>query len=166
MNTGSVVNGHYTFDGYTSTKISLDASTGLWTMQHLTDTAFSATAAMHGLTDYPVGLRNWTVRAPNGTRTPGVVLLNFNACDDAEDFTCHNGDCVAIERRCDGYNDCEDASDELACDKIIVPATYRNDNPIPPLDPKDELANVYISVRVLLVLDIKEVSSVFKVQFR
>ena len=33
--------------------------------------------------------------------------------------------------RCDGINDCMDASDEVDCDKIVVPETYLNDVAVP-----------------------------------
>jgi len=37
-----------------------------------------------------------------------------------QEFTCFSdGACVDLERRCDGYPDCRDESDELECGQYI-----------------------------------------------
>jgi len=42
------------------------------------------------------------------TQSPG------GGCSEGE-FTCFDGACVDMTRRCDGYPDCQDHSDELEC---------------------------------------------------
>ena len=36
-------------------------------------------------------------------------------CDPIEEFTCGNGECIAIVLKCDGENDCNDGDDEIQC---------------------------------------------------
>ena len=46
-------------------------------------------------------------------------------------FTCGNGKCLSLEKRCDGYQDCEDSSDEDCNILLPLPENYRkNDAPI------------------------------------
>ena len=42
---------------------------------------------------------------------------------DAE-FTCNDGQCVSMEKRCDQIADCRDGSDEDACRLLSLPTGY------------------------------------------
>ena len=50
-------------------------------------------------------------------------LFNANSyfldCNKGAQFTCANGDCIVRGRRCDGYDDCGDLSDEWDCSKTL-----------------------------------------------
>lgn len=36
------------------------------------------------------------------------------------EFTCHSGDCIYVEKKCDGKRDCVDGSDELDCVEMLT----------------------------------------------
>ena len=67
--------------------------------------------------------------------------------------------------RCDGNNNCYDASDELNCEKIMVPKSYLNEAPPPPMD-DDIFAYIFLSINVIEVLDLNEVDAAMVLQFR
>ena len=43
-----------------------------------------------------------------------IYISAASVCSSYQ-FTCDNGDCEPDSYRCDGYNDCEDNSDEVGC---------------------------------------------------
>jgi len=43
-----------------------------------------------------------------------VVSVGDSQCKPLE-FACKNGRCIDLRKKCDGYNDCGDTSDERNC---------------------------------------------------
>ena len=94
MATNKFVNGHYSFDGYTNTKIYFDNTTRLWRMELLSDKNIRGTTDL--LNDYPFGSRTWDVVMPD---FEGQLELNLNSCDDFDRFGCNDGACISIKQR-------------------------------------------------------------------
>ena len=95
MATDKLINGHYSFDGYTTTRIHFDNATKLWKMELLSDPSIYATTELIPV-EYPLGSHIWDVEAPAYI---GGLELNLNSCDDFDSFSCNDGDCIPIEER-------------------------------------------------------------------
>ena len=81
--------------------------------------------------------------------------LAFSKCNFGEELTCHSGNCISLEERCNGGKDCDDGSDEDNCNLVIISKSYRNVNP-PKLDKNKETR----IITKLHVLSIDKINSV------
>ena len=66
---------------------------------------------------------------------PNIYSMNiFLACDVSNEFSCNNGNCIDISKRCDLVKNCKDNSDEENCQIVRIPNGYQTDNvPRPPI---------------------------------
>ena len=95
MATNKLINGHYSFDGYTTTRVQYDNVSQLWRMEMLSDPSIYATTEIIPI-EYPLGSHLWKVNTPI---FKGILELNLNSCDDFDSFSCSDGACITIEER-------------------------------------------------------------------
>ena len=56
---------------------------------------------------FVLGKHNWNISGD--PKCPGLEFaLKLTACDEKEEFTCHDGRCISMDGRCDNVFDCED----------------------------------------------------------
>ena len=52
-----------------------------------------------------------------------TTQLSLTSCSSLQ-FTCSDGLCLDLGRRCDGRTDCQDSSDELDCRVLSIQSSY------------------------------------------
>ena len=92
-----------------------------------------------------------------------MILLTFSTCTEKE-FTCSNGLCIDIKRRCDSRTDCRDKSDEVGCLRINPDKSYQKHiAPHPLLSQNSSKIIIKVSADIMDILDIDEKASIFQV---
>ena len=171
--------------GGVSTRIEFNNNT--WHIYDLTSDVTATSSADHDT--FVLGKRNWTIQNDhkqcqdsNGQGAVGEFKteLKLTGCkqgvksykgawlstDDGE-FTCNDGQCVSMRKRCDRLSDCDDRSDEENCNLVNLMKGYNKKNP-----PFSRLQNdtivptdVKVSMRLLRIVDIDEVDHTIDFQF-
>ena len=96
-----------------------------------------------------------------------TVTITITHCND-EEFTCNDGNCVPMELRCNRISDCPDMSDERNCMLLIIAKGYIADYEPVTVDDNYNIVKVPVdvSVDVLKILLISEITGTFKVSFK
>ena len=93
MSTDELTHGHYSFDGYVTTKIVHSKTEHEWHMKLLAGDKESATTKA---LDYPLGVEVWNLKSPSYN---GEIKLSLDVCDDETQYNCRNGMCVPLTER-------------------------------------------------------------------
>ena len=119
---------------------------------------------------YLLGKHEWSIKGDSGCKTKGeeyTVQLKLSGCNATGQFTCDDGQCVTMEQRCNQLPDCRDLSDEKNCFSVLVLGEGYNQRvpPVPVDDKSNGMVNVYVSIDLLKLVDIKEEDYSIEIQF-
>ena len=98
----------------------------------------------------------------------GWMMPDIYSGLDAE-FTCNDGQCVSMEKRCDQIPDCLDGSDEDACRLLSLPRGYNK--VVPPYSKLSFFEKtivpvpIDVSIKLLKLMDIDERENTIHLQF-
>ena len=120
---------------------------------------------------YLLGKHKWTISNDYfdcNEAQQYTTVLKLTGCNPEGDFTCDDGQCIPMERRCDQVTNCRDESDEKGCKVIILKDGYNKNIP-PTGKTKDERvvpADVSISITLMKVVEIEETDHSIHLQFQ
>ena len=158
--------------GLVSTRIEYNDKTSRW---NLTDARYEVSAVSQATKlSYLLGKHNWTISNDAYECSEGQAYnttLKLSGCKEDE-FTCDDGQCVKMERRCDQVTgeepNCRDESDENGCQLVVLKNNYNKN--IPPIgSAKDGTVipvDVSISITLMKVVEIEEVDHSIHLQFQ
>ena len=102
--------------------------------------------------NYPMGLENWIIIGDDSCEYSTHHTLLFSSCSFGE-FTCNDGSCISLDKRCNKVSDCSDKSDENDCYKVKFNEKSYNKH-MAPVDKYDA------DRRVKITLDLEEIEIV------
>ena len=117
----------------------------VWIMKNMYGGKTLATTVLKSHVEYPLGKYLWNITGDSCPGFQNEKYLVITSCKENQ-FTCDDGSCIPLSRRCDSRIHCFDGSDEEEC-TIIFPTTA-NISILPPPKLKQE-KNVCIHVRVI-----------------
>ena len=122
-------------------------------------------------TSYTLGKNTWTIIGDSGCnrrQNSYTIDLKMSGCKERE-FTCHDGQCVRMEERCNQVPDCRDHSDEKVCKILVLEEGYNKR--VPPVGKDERLKTltsvpVDVSLTLLKVVAIEEEDHSIELQFQ
>ncbi|XP_066980291.1 uncharacterized protein [Macrobrachium rosenbergii] len=145
--------GRPSFIGLSHSDIYWDTDMVAWVLKSL---KFEATAwwkpPEEGM--YPYGTQLWTMGSKVCNITAGeTTSLTFSVCGKGL-FTCSDGTCIDLNKRCDLRVDCSDQSDEAGCSLLNIPAGYMANIPPPPTT-RNEPLHILFTINIMSFPSIK-----------
>ena len=147
----------------TRISIRFDNDANIWKLSDAQSNLTGISQASHA--SFRLGRHNWTIQGDKGCNANGkeyTIELKMTACQKGN-FTCDDGQCVSMDKRCDQLPNCRDKSDEKDCKIMILEKSYNKN--VPPVVDEDEKVNVGISIDLLKLVDIKEEDYSIEIQF-
>jgi hypothetical protein len=155
--------------GAISTQIRYNDTTEQWI---LTDAVSSVTAVSKASKlSFVLGKHTWTVTNDVfgcSEGRPYTIQLKLTGCSEGQ-FTCSDGQCINIAKRCDQTPNCRDESDEKGCKLIELKESYNKlIPPISTVSPANDTilpAHVNVSIVLLKIVSMEEVEHSIDFQF-
>ena len=146
----------------------------------LTDAKYNVSAISLAFKhSYLIGKHEWTISIDSKYSRPEckpgdtayTTYMKLTGCTEDE-FTCDDGQCIKMKRRCDQVTgeepDCRDKSDEKGCQLLVFKDEEGYNPKIPPFESRrgDVIpAPVNISITLMKVVEIEETAHSIKLQF-
>ncbi|KAK8401438.1 hypothetical protein O3P69_002897 [Scylla paramamosain] len=144
---GEAYDGQPSLKGFFHTDIYWNSTMDVWILQSLKVAAWAMWDPRRGV-HYPFGTHQWKVMSVLcGLEAGMAVNLTLSVCGKGM-FTCEDGTCISLQKRCDLRVDCPDQSDEHQCSLVDVPQDYQNNIPPQPTVLNQSLA-IHFTINII-----------------
>ena len=105
---------------------------------------------------YPVGKNTWHFRTDDCDNKDKPTELLITSCGLGQ-FTCSDGTCINVTKKCDYEIDCDDETDEKNCDILIMPENkLLSILPPPKLESQSRFeVTIHVNVRRIIQLNLE-----------
>ena len=120
---------------------------------------------------FVLGKHNWTISGDKYqcSKDSDEIELKLTGCKNHE-FTCNDGQCIRMDKRCDQMPQCEDKSDEQNCKTLVLEYGYNKGVPPSVLEGnklrEDKLLPVQLALTLQKVVAIQEVDYSISFKFK
>ena len=166
-------NGSVVFLGIVGTEITFSPTVSKWNMSVGLEKTTGWTSAEE--TSFILGRHNWTIEGDSvkcNYGEPYSIQLKMSGCNITGDFTCDDGQCVKMKKRCDQVPDCKDKSDERNCKMMVREEGYNKGVPPFTVRSTDRSTDhsiipvqLNISIDLLKIVDMEETDHKIDFQF-
>ena len=162
--------GQLLFRGLFKTIIEYHKTDLMWHLRVVGKNSVTVATSDASKQSFLLGRSEWTVMGDNyecNKGLPYTTLLKLSGCNETE-FTCHDGQCVKMEERCDQIKHCRDKSDEEDCTLLVLESGYKKK--VAPfiydkIKKKVDPVKVDVSTSIQNVIDISEVNNIIELKF-
>ena len=158
------------FRGLFKTIIEYDKANSVWHLKVLGVNSVTVATSDASEHSFLLGMSRWKVIGDNKLCNKGMPYnteLKLSGCTETE-FTCHDGQCIKMEERCDQIMHCRDKSDENDCSLLVLERGY-NKKVAPFIYNKtkdeDEPVKINVSTSIQNIIDISEVQNIIELKF-
>ena len=135
--------------GIWTTRIEYNHLTSQWMLSNVQNSRIGAGSYLTAVSrasssSYALGKHEWTISNDTfkcGKGKPYTTMLKLTGCAEDE-FTCDDGQCIKMERRCDQVTgmepNCRDRSDEKGCKLIVLKDEEGYNKNIPPIESRPD----------------------------
>ena len=156
--------GYVEYFGEKNSFIEFDYKNNAWIMTSLPYPKAVAKAASAGHT-LALGSKTWVIQNDQCGKKKVEKVLKITSCTEGQ-FTCYDGICVDISKRCNSVNDCNDWSDEKECNLVVFPKSYFIDfAPFSVDNDRISKVDVEVSVNVVDVVDVSEIRNAVQLKY-
>mgnify|MGYP002054490611 CR=1 FL=1 len=116
------------YEGYKKTNILFNETVKKWsisTKKGLSQQFVAELSVNEFMSKYPIGRHKWFVQDPICDINNSRYALTISFCNFPDQFTCDSGHCISLNDRCDEKRHCQDGSDEIDCELVHIPPSYK-----------------------------------------
>ena len=110
------------------------------------------------------GRNHWNPENTNECSSSSWII-NLSPCKVGKEFTCSNGQCISLIKRCDRHFDCNDRSDETTCSKFKLYSTYSKETPPQNAELKNRTTDITIKIDVVSINSVDMFSGTVEITY-